>query len=460
MFATLVAVTTITTFVSSFASFRQHRVAQRANERVDTLMGSLIGSDDLHRMHRIDRRLRIATGHAAGRWRETVRDYIEESVAEEVDPSLSAEAARVCAVAFNEADHDDLAQRTLSIVALLTLATTVAGLVDIAGSDDWAPVATIVALQLLILYLLWFDVSAIRGEIEQSRRDLTIDGTPVDGIIPVTCTPLTSSTVTPPAGATAGSGPQRRLPLRLLTRFGAGRTDAPPWYEESRANRLLPLWAYPSWRRAFEARTAAYECDGGDGQRLALQLAETAVRYAPLDPEARRLHAAIHLDGLTDRALEMAPTEVSSYDQEELKELIDQVEAALRQARAANILRLREQYQESGELPEELRSDEDDPDHRPPPGAPVMRAVVGMQLRARRPFDREMGRAEVLVGLLTQRADIRERNLSSGWRLLTSADQPERGGDDAQPSDDELREYLGKLQPGGGVAAARPARRN
>ncbi|HMQ26501.1 MAG TPA: hypothetical protein PKA98_10980, partial [Acidimicrobiales bacterium] len=146
MFATLVAVTTITTFVSSFASFRQHRVAQRANERVDTLMGSLIGSDDLHRMHRIDRRLRIATGHAAGRWRETVRDYIEESVAEEVDPSLSAEAARVCAVAFNEADHDDLAQRTLSIVALLTLAATVAGLVDIAGSDDWAPVATMVAL--------------------------------------------------------------------------------------------------------------------------------------------------------------------------------------------------------------------------------------------------------------------------------------------------------------------------
>ena len=101
MFATLVAVTTITTFVSSFASFRQHRVAQRANERVDTLMGSLIGSDDLHRMHRIDRRLRIATGHAAGRWRETVRDYIEESIAEKIDPSLSAEAARVCAVASN-----------------------------------------------------------------------------------------------------------------------------------------------------------------------------------------------------------------------------------------------------------------------------------------------------------------------------------------------------------------------
>lgn len=99
MFSTLVAVVTITTFVSSFASFRQHRVAQRANERVDTLMGSLIGSDDLHRMHQIDRRLRIATHHEEGRWQDTVRAYIEKSVEEDIDPSLSADSARVCALA-------------------------------------------------------------------------------------------------------------------------------------------------------------------------------------------------------------------------------------------------------------------------------------------------------------------------------------------------------------------------
>lgn len=436
MFSTLVAVVTITTFVSSFASFRQHRVAQRANERVDTLMGSLIGSDDLHRMHQIDRRLRIATHHEEGQWVETVRAYIEKSVEEDIDPSLSADSARVCAVAFQQAQDDDLARSTVTIVAVVTLCATVAGLAGIAVADDWAPIATMVALQLLILFLLWRDVRDVSEDIERCRRDLEmVDGTSLPvGIVPATVTWSDSRRGQHDKGPSTGGNLLDRLASWAPTRR-SDRTGG--WWEQSRAGQILPLWAYPHWRRAYDARDAAYQRDGQDSDReLAQDLAEIAVRYAPLDPEARRLHAAIQLDGLTGKVLELDP-DGSPAD----KELVDRLEAALRQARAANILRLREQYNETGACYDlHLKA------KHGPAGAPRSRAVVGMPLRGDRPFKVEMGRAEVLLGLITKDEGVRGNNLRSGWSLLR---EPH---DEEQLDEEQLRDRLRELVPVPGTA--------